>query len=145
MLVREHLWTHSCRVMRKLQLRKGLILIGWISKQERIKNHLISIGTKDRKTGEDIVKERTPKGTDNGKRQRIFGEKTRKGNTMTRWLPTYGLKVTQCNVACDTGKGSVLRKTWKAKCDVARSMILAKRCCPQASTGWGAQLFVSPS
>lgn len=32
---------------------------------------MISIGTKDRKTGEDTVKERTPKGTDNGK---ILGE-----------------------------------------------------------------------
>lgn len=32
---------------------------------------MISIGTKDRKTREDTVKERTPKGTDNGKRENL--------------------------------------------------------------------------
>lgn len=62
-------------------------------------------------------------------RDREFGEEEYKGNTMTWWLLTYGLKAAHCNVACDTGNENVLRRRWKTKYDVASSVILAQSCC----------------
>lgn len=70
--------------------------MGQQTSSKKIKDHLISTGTEDSEAEKDTG------GHQNGQimgKDREFGQQEHKGNTMTWWLPTYGLKATDCNVA----------------------------------------------
>lgn len=58
---------------------------------------------------------------------------------MTKWPPTYRLKVTHSKVARDTGNEQGLKMAWKTNYNVVKSVIIASA---DNNTGWGAQLYL---
>lgn len=71
--VLEHLPAHSSEVMKKVQLRKGLIQNGSTDKQKIIRVHLIRPGTEDGEVGE-VTKGKNTKRNKSWKRTREFGQ-----------------------------------------------------------------------